>query len=170
MYRSPNTFLLSCGFPRAEGQEFCSPGSEEGLYRALKIGSSLGRQGPCPASPGVQALWHSCQERSATSPGSPALSNGQYKDRRASAGAHSQSNITLARLVVWAEAALVLRESTSLGAVPTSPSARSLPELLLTEYPAERPGILHHLSLNPALVLWLQATALFIKGTLLSSF
>lgn len=64
----------------------------------------------------------------------------------------------------------VLRESTSLAAVLATLPAQSLDELLLTENVAERPRSLHHLPLNPGLILWLQATALFIKGILLSSF
>lgn len=64
----------------------------------------------------------------------------------------------------------VQKDSTSLAAVPTTLPAQSLDELLLTDYTAERPGILHNLPLNPECVSRLQATALFIKGILLSSF
>lgn len=64
----------------------------------------------------------------------------------------------------------VQRDSTSLAAVPTALPAQSIGELLLTDYTAKRPGILHHLPLNPECISQLQATALFIKGILLSSF
>lgn len=121
MYRSPNMFLLSADFPRAEGQKVWNSSSEEGLYCALKAGPSPGRQARL-----LRERRYSGTPATSTVP--PPLEVQLFP--RANARTEEpllQPTPSLTPLWqgLWCkpEAAPVLRESTSLTVVPTSPSA-----------------------------------------------
>lgn len=112
-------FLLPADFPSAEGQEFWNSSWEEGLYHTLKRGPSLGRQDSCLASPGTQVRQHICQDHSATSLGSPALS--LTNARTEEPPMQLTPRLTLLCQGLWCEpeAAILLRESMSLAVLPT---------------------------------------------------